>query len=61
MFERLRKWLSGTFICRMCGRSINLMTFGYGECICPECYNGEEKTVFFDTGYWLNRLLDRLQ
>jgi len=33
------------------------MSFGYGETICPHCYDGEEKFILMDTGYWLNRFL----
>ena len=36
------------------------MTFGYGAAICPECYEGEGGFLFFDGGYWLNRVLMRL-
>lgn len=61
VFERFRLWLSGTFKCRKCGLRVHLMAFGYGETICPDCYEGEEKFIFFDESYWLNRLLSRMQ
>jgi len=48
------------FRCRKCGLKVHLMTFGYGKTICPSCYEGEEKFIFFDEGYWLNRLLSRM-
>lgn len=36
---------------------MHLMSFGYGETICPRCYDGEKQFIFLDDGYWLNRLL----
>jgi hypothetical protein len=33
------------------------MSFGYGEAICPNCYNGEEQFIFFDKNYVLNRIM----
>ncbi len=36
------------------------MSFGYGKTICPNCYNGVEKIISLDQGYWLNRLLSKL-
>jgi predicted DsbA family dithiol-disulfide isomerase len=36
------------------------MSFGYGEVICPDCYNGEEQFIFLDKSYWLNRFLAHL-
>ena len=38
---------------------MNLLTFGYGNAICPQCFDGEEKIIFLDNGYLLNRLLSR--
>ena len=35
------------------------MSFGYGETICPNCYDGENNFIFLDKSYWLNRLLSR--
>ena len=35
------------------------MSFGYGEAICPSCYDGEYNFIFLDKSYWLNRLLSR--
>ena len=43
----------------MCGRQLYLMTFGYGEAICPNCYNGEQPFIFLDKSYWLNRIVAR--
>jgi len=36
------------------------MSFGYGEAICPDCYKGEKNFLFFDKGYWLNRIISHL-
>lgn len=36
------------------------MCFGFGEAICPDCYEGEEKFLFFDNRYWLNRIMARV-
>jgi hypothetical protein len=36
-----------------------MMTFGYGEAICPDCYNGEKKFIFLDNSFILNRLILR--
>ncbi|MCW4041916.1 MAG: hypothetical protein NWE83_14340 [Candidatus Bathyarchaeota archaeon] len=36
---------------------MHIMSFGYGETICPHCYDGEEKLILMDKGYWLNRFL----
>lgn len=33
------------------------MAFGFGEIICPVCYNAEEEFMFIDTSYWLNRIM----
>jgi hypothetical protein len=54
--QRLHRWLNGTFVCRECGKKFYTMFFGYGEAICPECYQGERQFIFFDTNYWLNRI-----
>jgi len=53
----LRKWLAGEFVCRKCGRLLHTMSFGFGEAICPDCYDGEQPFLFFDKSYLLNRLL----
>jgi len=60
LLGRFRRWLNGSFICRKCGREVCTMCFGYGETICPDCYAGEQPYLFFDDGYWLNRLMARL-
>ena len=36
------------------------MFFGYGETICPNCYEGEQPYIFFEESYWLNRIIARL-
>ena len=36
---------------------MHLMSYGYGETICPRCYDGEEKFIKMDRSYWLNRFL----
>ena len=46
--EKIKKWLNGSFICKKCGRNCYLMTFGYGKCICPDCYNGENPFIFYE-------------
>ena len=33
------------------------MSFGYGEVICPRCYEGEREFIFLDNSFFLNRLL----
>jgi hypothetical protein len=59
-FKKLRLWLSGCFECKHCGKNYHIMTFGYGQIICPDCYNGEKQFIFFDNTYWLNRILSIL-
>ena len=59
LFERFDRWLSGSFNCIKCGKRMYLMSFGYGETICPHCYTGEEDFIFLDSGYWLNRLISK--
>ena len=36
------------------------MCFGYGEAICPDCYDGEQSFLSFDNSYWLNRITAHL-
>jgi len=36
------------------------MSFGYGTAICPSCYMNEKHFLSLDKGYWLNRILLRL-
>ena len=55
--HQLKKWLNGSFVCRKCGKHVYLMSFGYGETICPRCYEGEDEFIFPDMTLWLNRLL----
>ena len=58
MFERFRRWLKGEFVCVKCGRKWYAEgTLGFGEIICPECYDGEGEWFFPDRSYWLNRLI----
>jgi len=57
VFERFRLWLSGSFVCVRCGERFLVMSFGFGESICPGCYDGEVSFLFFDGSYWLNRLM----
>lgn len=57
MFDKLRKWLRGEVICKRCGRTYNMMCFGYGKCICSDCYEKEDNEfIFLDQSYWLNRI-----
>lgn len=60
MFDNLRKWLSGELVCRRCGKMSHGMCFGFGECICSKCFEGEREFIFLDRSYWLNRLLLRI-
>ena len=48
VYLAIRKWLSGEFKCIKCGRICYSLTFGYGKCICPDCYNGETSFIFFE-------------
>jgi len=59
-FERFRRWLKGSFICRKCGGEFHTMCFGFGEAVCPDCYKGEQPFIFFDSSYWLNRVTAHL-
>jgi hypothetical protein len=58
--SKFSRWLSGSFTCMKCGREFNTMTFGYGEAICPDCFQGEQQFLFYDQTYWLNRLTAKL-
>jgi len=53
-----RKWLNGEFVCR--GKVFEVIPFGYGEAVCPICYDGEHPFLWWDGRFWLNRLLSRL-
>lgn len=61
MFEKLRKWLKGEYVCIHCGKTwYSYCSFGFGTMICPECYRREknvDKWLFPDMSYWLNRLI----
>jgi len=60
MFEKFKKFLRGEFVCIRCGKTwYAFSSFGFGKMICPDCYQGEEKWLFPDMTYWLNRLLFR--
>jgi len=58
--EKFRLWLKGSFVCKSCGREFYVMFFGYGKTICPDCYDGELPFLFFDGGFWLNRITAQL-
>jgi hypothetical protein len=58
--EKFRRWLKGSFDCKKCGGEFHTMCFGFGEAICPNCYNGEQPFLFFDNSYWLNRITAHL-
>jgi hypothetical protein len=60
MYKKLHKWLSGSFKCHQCGTEYNLPIFGFGEVICPDCYGGEEHFIFFNSSFFLNRIMMRL-
>jgi DNA-directed RNA polymerase subunit RPC12/RpoP len=55
--NKIHRWLSGSFICKKCEREFHTMSFGYGEIICPDCYEGERRFITFDDGFWLNRIV----
>lgn len=61
MFERLRRWLDGKLQCRLCGGMFYHMSLGYGEAICPDCYDGQDRFIFLDINFWLNRLVTRIR
>jgi hypothetical protein len=60
LLQRVRWWLQGHWTCIRCGRKLSTMTFGYGECICPDCFRGELRFLFPDASFILNRLTLRL-
>lgn len=60
MFEKYRRWLKGSFVCRKCGGEFRVPCFGYGTCVCPNCFNDEQPFLYFDDSYWLNRIVTRL-
>ena len=60
MFNTIRRWLNGSFTCIRCGSELNTMSFGYGTAICPSCYMSEKHFLSLDKGYWLNRILLRI-
>jgi hypothetical protein len=57
MFEKLSRFLDGEIACKKCGRTFFIMSFGFGEGICPDCYEGEKKFIELDQAYLLNRIL----
>ena len=60
VLENINRWLKGSFICERCGRTVHLLTFGYGTVRCLRCYEGERLFLVLDVSYWLNRLLCKL-
>ena len=60
VFEKFRLWLEGSFVCVRCGERFLALSFGFGKSICPRCYDGKRSFLFFDDGYWLNRLMSKL-
>jgi hypothetical protein len=38
-------------------KEFHAMSFGFGEIICPNCYNHEEEFIFLDESYLLNKLI----
>ena len=58
--SKLHRWLKGSFVCAKCGRKFSVMSFGYGKAICPNCYDGEARFIFYDKNYWLNRILEKI-
>jgi hypothetical protein len=57
VFKNLRRWLSGSFVCLKCGRTLHVLSFGFGKTICPECYEGEHEFLIIDKDYFLNRII----
>ena len=60
MFDNFNRWLSGNFVCIKCGGHVHLLTFGFGETICPGCYDGGSPLVRLDKSYILNRIIKRM-
>lgn len=58
---RMKRWFNGSFTCIKCKKLFRTMSFGFGEAICPDCYQGEQPFLFFDESYLLNRIITRLQ
>ena len=58
--SKIKLWLDGSFVCKKCGNKINTLSFGYGDAICPNCYEGEDSIIFLDTDFWLNRILHKM-
>ncbi|KXB08781.1 hypothetical protein AKJ59_00465 [candidate division MSBL1 archaeon SCGC-AAA385M02] len=42
LFQRLKAWLDGEYICINCGKKWYSFSCGTGQMICPECYDGEQ-------------------
>lgn len=55
--EKLKRFLNGQYECKSCGNDFHLYAFGYGYCICSDCYDNEHPIIFPDQRYVLNRLL----
>ncbi len=55
-----RKWLRGQFTCKKCGEEYKGLFFGFGEIVCPDCYQEDQQFLFLDNSYWLNRFITRL-
>ncbi|MHA2169710.1 MAG: hypothetical protein ACXAB7_07430 [Candidatus Kariarchaeaceae archaeon] len=56
LFTKINRWLRGSFECKKCGSTFLTFGFGYGECICPNCYQGESQFLFYDNTFFLNRI-----
>lgn len=58
MFEKIRRWLKGSFTCSECGNTFNIMSVGFGITICPHCSGKNEGiSLCYDESYWLNRFI----
>lgn len=33
------------------------MSLGFGMAVCPDCYEGEQKFIFINKNYFLNRII----
>ena len=57
--SNFRRWLLGGFKCIKCNETYIASSFGFGGCICPNCYRGELEFLFFDNSFFLNRIFSK--
>jgi len=53
----LIRWLRSSWVCKKCGKEFHTASFGYGTCVCPDCYDGEQSFLFLDKTFLLNKLI----